>query len=230
MTGPPTGAVDIAIPVNHLGLTKTRLLVPQQLREHLVIAFLIDTVQAALHSPAVRTVTVITDDTAAQQAARRAGADSFSPQLPHPGLNRDLTAFANTTCGEQPLAVLLADLPALKPAELTAALAECAWHRAAFAADQQQSGTTLLYSERAKWLRPAFGNRSARRHHTTGAHPLSNVGPGLRRDVDTLADLITARALGAGTHTTAEIHAHPDVLLTHHRQLTDERHTAACPI
>ena len=184
------------MPVNHLSLAKTRLLVPAQIREHLVIAFLIDTVQAALACPLVRAVTVVTDDPAAAHAARRAGADSFSPQLPRPGLNRDLTAFARTT-HRRPVA----GRPARRPARPHDSRTDRRAHRmppspTAFARDQQGSGTTLLYSRRADALRPAFGNRSAHRHHTAGAHPLTHVGPGLRRDVDTLTDLLAARTLG----------------------------------
>jgi 2-phospho-L-lactate guanylyltransferase len=198
-----------------------------------VIAFLADTVQAARHCPAVRTVTVVTDDPAAAHAARRAGADSFSPRLPHPGLNRDLTAFARSRTDDHPFAVLLADLPALTTAELTAALIECSCHPTAFASDQQETGTTLLYSQQASRIRPEFGKRSAHRHHTTGAHPLTHVGPGLRRDVDTLTDLHAAQSLGVGTHTAAEITAHQDLLfpdlLQRHRLLNDERRAASCP-
>ena len=233
-TGPPTaGLVDIAVPVNRLGLAKTRLHVPAQTREHLVIAFLADTVQAALRCPAVRTVTVVTDDSAAARAARRAGADSFSPQLPHPGLNSDLTAFARSRTDDHPLAVLLADLPALTTTELTAALTECLRHSTAFASDQQETGTTLLYTQQASRIRPEFGKRSAHRHHTTGAHPLTHVGAGLRRDVDTLTDLHVALSLGVGKHTAAEIYAHPSILNPSHsyqdRLLNDERREAPCP-
>ena len=189
---------------------------PAQIREHLVIAFLIDTVQAALACPLVRAVTVVTDDLAAAHAARRAGADIFSPQLPRPGLNRDLTAFARTTPGDQSLAVLLADLPALTPSELTVALTESACHTTAFARDQQGSGTTLLYSRRADALRPAFGNRSAHRHHTAGAHPLTHVGtrPAPGRGHPAQTSTRPCRS-GVGAHTSAEIAAHQDLLLPH---------------
>ena len=230
---PTHGVVDIAVPVNHLSLTKTRLLVPAQIRDHLVIAFLIDTVQAALACPLVREVTVVTDDSTAANAARRAGADTFSPRLTSPGLNRDLTAFVCTLTGDQPLAILLADLPALTTFELTVALTESTDHATAFARDQQESGTTLLYSRRTHQFRPHFGKRSADRHHTAGAHALTRVGPGLRRDVDTLTDLITAQSLGVGAHTAAEITAHQDLLfpdlLQRHRLLNDERRAASCP-
>ena len=214
--------VDLAVPVNHLSLAKTRLRLPPRVRESLVLAFLVDTLQAALNCPLVRTVTVVTDDGAAADAAVRAGANSYSPRLSLPSLNRDLTAFARIAADDQPLAILLADLPALTVTELTAALTECLGYAKAFAPDQERAGTTLLYTRRAGRLRPAFGKDSARTHRESGAHPLVQVGPGLRQDVDTLTDLLSAQVLGVGVQTAMELDALPD-RLSLHRQFTDER-------
>ena len=53
-------------------------------------------------------------------------------------------------------------------------------------------------------FRPMFGGASRVRHALGGAVELALDGvPGLRRDVDTLEDLRTAVALGAGFRTTA---------------------------
>jgi 2-phospho-L-lactate guanylyltransferase len=149
--------------------------------------------------------------------------------LPRPSLNRDLRAFARVSADGHPLVVLLADLPALTVAELAAALTECAAHRLAFAPDQDGSGTTLLYSREPSQLHPAFGEHSAHRHHRTGAHPLTQIGPGLRRDVDTLADLVGADALGVGVSTRAEINDHIDLLFPD-RHDNDERRPPAWKI
>ena len=208
----PPRAVDIAVPVNGLSRAKTRLQAPPEVRRRLVIAFLTDTLHAALECTSVRTVTVITDDAAVQRAARSAGAVTFAPHLPRPGLNRDITAFARASIDDHPIAVIPADLPAVTASALTVALAECAAHDIAFVRDQQDTGTTLLYSRRASALHPAFGMRSADRHQSAGAQPLTRVDPGLRRDVDTLSDLRAAQSLGVGASTWAAINAHIEVL------------------
>lgn len=208
----PASFVDIAVPVTRLSLAKTRLNLPPKVRSRLVLAFLADTLHAALHCSLVRTVTVVTDDVTVAGAARRAGAQVHSPRLSDPDLNRDLAAFARTRAGEVPLAVLLADLPALTTGELTDALHECASQAGAFATDHQAEGTTLLYSSRADMLQPEFGKLSAHQHHITGVHPLIQVGPGLRRDVDTTADLLAATKMGVGVHTSAALRAYPLLL------------------
>ena len=52
-------------------------------------------------------------------------------------------------------------------------------------------------------LDPRFGGDSAAAHARSGALPLTGSWPGLRRDVDTGADLQGAVRLGTGRHTTA---------------------------
>jgi 2-phospho-L-lactate guanylyltransferase len=50
-----------------------------------------------------------------------------------------------------------------------------------------------------------FGVGSAGRHEQSGAHPLAGEWSGLRRDVDTAADLREAAALGLGEHTSCAL-------------------------
>src|SRR6185437_7696085 len=66
--------------------------------------------------------------------------------------------------GDGPLAVLLADLPALRPEDLTVALTACAAYPSAYVPDAEGSGTVLLTAVRPDQLRPAFGAGSAARH------------------------------------------------------------------
>ena len=107
------------------------------------------------------------------------------------------------------MAALVGDLPALRPAELDAALTAAAAHPAAFVADHLGTGTTLLTAGPATTLAPHFGPGSAAAH-ARGAVALS-AGPGLRTDVDTAADLARAAELGVGMRTAREV---PHLLLT----------------
>jgi 2-phospho-L-lactate guanylyltransferase len=104
------------------------------------------------------------------------------------------------------LAALTADLPALSPAELSAALrsAVAAPGRAAFVPDAAGVGTTLYAVAPGGEFRPLFGGASRARHAAAGAVQLElDDMAGLRRDVDTPDDLRAALTLGAGPRTTA---------------------------
>ena len=104
------------------------------------------------------------------------------------------------------LAALTADLPAVSPAELAAALraAGASPGLAAFVPDAAGVGTTLYAVPPGGEFRPLFGGASRARHAASGATEIDvDVLTGLRRDVDTPDDLREALALGAGQRTTA---------------------------
>jgi len=164
-----------------------------------VLALLADTVAAAMACPAVGAVVVVTDETAAADVVRGLGARTV-PDEPDRGLNPALEHGARSAAGPA-VAALSSDLPALRPAELAAALRAAADGRS-FVADAQGTGTTLLTAVGTD-LRPMFGTRSAEAHRASGAAALSGDWPGLVRDVDTEADLRAALALGAGARTSA---------------------------
>jgi len=106
------------------------------------------------------------------------------------------------------LAALTADLPALSPGELAAALRSAAEGdfpvRASFVPDAAGVGTTMYAVPPGGEFRPLFGGASRARHAAAGAAelPFGDM-TGLRRDVDTPDDLRAALALGAGPRTTA---------------------------
>lgn len=89
--------------------------------------------------------------------------------------------------------MLPADLPALWTEELSQAL-EMATQRS-FVPDAEGTGTVLLAAPFGD-LDPHFGTDSAAAHELSGAVRLECDWPGLRRDVDTAADLAAVRALG----------------------------------
>lgn len=96
---------------------------------------------------------------------------------------------------------MVADLPSLRPEELAEALDEARRHDAAYVADAEGSGTTVLTARRACDLLPSFGPDSAARHGALGAVPVAAAVATLRRDVDTLADIRVALAMGVGRRT-----------------------------
>jgi 2-phospho-L-lactate guanylyltransferase len=98
------------------------------------------------------------------------------------------------------VAVLVADLPALRAEDLLTVLGLAEEHARAFVPDRAGSGTTMLLARPGYALRPAFGPGSARRHLADGAVSLS-APSSARTDVDTAADLWLCLALGVGRHT-----------------------------
>ena len=200
-------AWSVVVPAKRLPLAKTRLRPlpegldgPPDAHDRLVLALLADTVAAALASPAVTGVLVVTDDPAAAAEVTRLGARTV-PDEPDRGLNPALEHGARATGGTA-VAALSSDLPALRPDELTAALAAAEAAPRCFVPDAQGTGTTLLTAAGID-LSPAFGTGSAQRHAAGGAVALTGAWPGLERDVDTPGDLRGALALGVGPHTAA---------------------------
>ncbi|WP_179775647.1 2-phospho-L-lactate guanylyltransferase [Amycolatopsis endophytica] len=184
---------------------KSRLRGAVDEREHpaLVLALARDTLAAAT-AAGVRRVVVVAADPAAVSGLRRPGVEIVAERGPA-GLNSALRHGEELLREHDPGAVvgaIQADLPALRPEELAAALAEAAGRRL-FAADAEGTGTTLLLSAAGEPLAPRFGPGSALAHAASGAVPLRLAAPSLRRDVDTPADLEEARELGVGEHTRA---------------------------
>ncbi|NEK57487.1 2-phospho-L-lactate guanylyltransferase [Geodermatophilus sabuli] len=194
----------VVVPAKRLPLAKSRLSpLPGGLggaHDRLVLALLADTVGAALASPAVAGVLVVTDDEDAAAVVTALGARTV-PDEPDAGLNAALAHGARVS-GSPAVAALSSDLPALRPEELTAALSAAGAAPRCFVADAQGTGTTLLTASGSE-LAPAFGTGSAARHRAGGALELTGPWPGLARDVDTPADLQAAAALGVGPRTAA---------------------------
>lgn len=190
----------LLVPVKTLALAKSRLSVSASGdREPLMRAFALDAIAAALRSPAVSAVHVVTDDPGFDVP----GTD----RLPDEGegdLNRALHHASLRVRLERPdsaVAAMCADLPSLRAEDLTDALVAGLTPRW-FVADAAGTGTTLLAAGPGIGLEPHFGTESARRHEESGAAPVKAAIPSLRRDVDTEEDLAAARELGLGEHTT----------------------------
>ncbi|MGW4112777.1 2-phospho-L-lactate guanylyltransferase [Actinosynnema sp. NPDC004786] len=191
--------VDLVVPVKALDRAKSRLVDARLDRPALALAFALDTIAAAL--PAVRGVLAVTSDPAVVAELRALGVESAAgPE----GLNESLRFGFGVLRSRDPASVvgaLQADLPALRTADLAAALA--AARGRAFCPDRQGTGTTLLLSAPGGELDPAFGVGSAAAHAASGAMPLLGPWPSLRHDVDTAEDLRLAAELGLGPRTAA---------------------------
>ena len=196
---------SVLLPVKVLAQAKSRLAdLAGPRRAELALALACDTVTAVLGCEAAARVVVITDDPVAQATLGDLGA-LVIPDEPRDGLNAALRHGAAVAAARWPgcgTAALSADLPALRPAELGRALDAAAARPNAFVADAAGDGTTLYTAAPGAAFRPAFGLASRARHASGGATELELRDiPGLRRDVDTPADLRAAAALGLGPRT-----------------------------
>jgi 2-phospho-L-lactate/phosphoenolpyruvate guanylyltransferase len=198
---------SLVIPVKVLALAKSRLSeLAGPRRAELALAMAADTVAAVVACPAIAVVIVVTDDAAAGAELAGLGA-VIVPDEPAAGLNPALVFGAAYAAGRWPgrgRAGLAADLPALDPAEIGRALAAASKWPEAFVPDAAGSGTTLYTAGPAAEFCPRFGPGSRDRHRAGGAAELDLADvPGLRRDVDTPADLRSAAGLGLGPRTSA---------------------------
>ncbi len=201
-----TGAWTFVVPVRDARGAKTRLDTPPGVdRAALVRAMALDTV-AALTGAGAR-VTLVTGDgllplllagAPVRVVADPGGvAGGGSPAR----LAGAIMAGLSTIPAQEPAAVALADLPALRPADVEAVLGAALAQGAVFVRDADGTGTTILAATRREALRPAFGPGSAREHALVAAEAGFSL-PRARRDVDTAADLADALRLGTGRHTT----------------------------
>jgi 2-phospho-L-lactate guanylyltransferase len=213
MSGYPAGDredVGVIIAVKRLGAAKTRLapVLSAEDRENIVLAMLVDTIDAASAVPAVRAITVVTPDEVAADTARRLGArvvaDPTPEHHPDPLNNAILTAAAAVGATTSNIVVLQGDLPALQPDELAEAINAARGHQRSFVGDRHGTGTAALFAFGVA-PDPLFGPDSARRHADSGAAVLTEAWPGLRCDIDTPEDLTAAMRLGVGPATTRAV-------------------------
>jgi 2-phospho-L-lactate/phosphoenolpyruvate guanylyltransferase len=213
MSGTHTGApadVGLVIAVKRLAAAKTRLapVFSAATREGVVLAMMVDTIRAALAVPALQTVTVVTPDRVAAEAAQEMGAQALVDPTPDghrdPLNNAIEVAEAVVRLSTPNVVALQGDLPALQPQELAEAINAARGYQRSFVGDRHGTGTSALFAF-AVALKPRFGPESARRHQHSGAIELTGAWPGLRCDIDTPEDLLIARQLGVGSATAQAI-------------------------
>lgn len=202
----------VVIPVKPPAVAKSRLAaLGDAVRQDLCAAFAVDTVAAVAECAAVERVLVVTDDVSLASVLAELGVDVI-PDGVSDDLNGSLSLGAAELLRRYPglrPAVVFADLPALRPAELEEALGDAVEDRMSFVADAAGTGTTTLAAPSLDLFRPAFGRDSRQAHLDAGALEILRDVPGLRRDVDTPEDLAAVLRLGAGPRTAfvATLHA-----------------------
>jgi 2-phospho-L-lactate guanylyltransferase len=202
MTGPTPYAV--LVPVKPPAVAKSRLGgLGDASRRELASAFAADAVCAVLACDRVARVLVVTDDHELARAMSDLGAEVLPDGAAD--LNGTLVQAAAEAHRRDPdlrLAAVCADLPALRPGELTTALDASHATEMSFVADQERTGTTVVVAPDVATFRPSFGPGSRRQHLDAGAHEIEAADvPTVRRDVDDPAELAEALALGVGPRT-----------------------------
>ncbi|WP_246060629.1 2-phospho-L-lactate guanylyltransferase [Nocardioides dongxiaopingii] len=200
----PDGAFVVVLPVKPPARGKSRLQrgLPDQGRRDLAEAFALDTAAACLASARVRAVLAVTDDAAFASRLGALGCAAI-PDGDGSGLNAALRQGVAEAVRRWPDAqpvALLADLPALRPGDLDAALDALVPGGPSYVADADGTGT-VLYTAPHDQFDPAFGEGSARAHEVGGALAVRGDLASLRRDVDDVEDLVTALAIGVGPET-----------------------------
>lgn len=205
----------VVIPVKGGPEAKTRLSVGRDdVRAAIARAIAEDSVSAALGAlPAGRVLVATADPVVAAWAT-----DAGAVVVPDParGLNAAVRAAAErvVSCSVDrtpSVAILLGDVPALRPADLVCALDVCGGFDRAVVPDREGEGTVLLTARDAGGLSPRFGAGSARAHERLGHVRLELDLPHLRTDVDDATSLVLALELGLGPRTTAIVGEHaPD--------------------
>jgi 2-phospho-L-lactate guanylyltransferase len=193
----------LVVPVKDARRAKSRLRgTSPAVRAALARAMALDTLDAAATALGAGSLVVVTSDDPVGATVRSWGATVLTD--PGRGLNEAVRAglagsASRTVEPGTGWAVLLGDLPAMRPRDLSTALAVCARHPSAVVPDAAGTGTTLLTSTRRPPT-PRFGPGSAARHAQDAALLVLRL-PRLRQDVDVAADLARASALGVGART-----------------------------
>lgn len=209
----------LVVPVRDPRTGKTRLNSSPTLNT----AIAADTVSAALASPAVRRIILVTDDldwipqsihqdfrcTPMLQSSvdedRKKDYEALKmmndgPASPTSALNRAVSEAVQRALRESgrpsAVAVMPGDLPALRPGDLSAALRLARGVPRGMVSDHTGTGTTLLTARGVggEAHRPRFGRDSALRHRQEGYQELP-LPPrsSLRRDVDSPEDLLAVQ-------------------------------------
>lgn len=192
------------VPVKPPAVGKSRLAgLPDDRRQALARAFALDTVAACVAADAVAAVVVVTDDFRFAAEVSSSVPDCVVlPDGVSGDLNGSLVQAAHEAARRWPglgIAAVCADLPALRPGELTAVLE--ALPATGFVPDANGTGTTVYAARSLADFAPAFGRDSATQHEHAGATPMVGDWPSVRQDVDDAGDLGRALLLGVGPNT-----------------------------
>ncbi|GAB3848386.1 2-phospho-L-lactate guanylyltransferase [Nesterenkonia populi] len=203
---PDRDGFSLTVPVRCPSTGKSRLAAelngPLAARQQLAEALARDTLEAAARCPAVTRLLLVTDD-----PGWTAGLPGEVLVQSRPGLTAAVQEGI-AALGDAPrTAVMLGDLPALRPEDLGAALRLAARVPLGYVPDRAGTGTVLITAAAPARHRPQFGPSSARLHDEVGCTDLGiPATSALRCDADTLADLRAAAGIGLGPATAVAAH------------------------
>lgn len=196
-----TQRFTVVIPVKGGTNGKTRLVAPGLDRRALARAMALDTIDAARASG--HEVVVVTGDAELAASVRLLGV-RVCDEGDARGLEAAVAVGIDSIDAGKPRAVLLGDVPALRPDDLAAALTLASAHPRAVVSDAEGTGSTLVTAAPGEPWTSAFGDGSHARHVALGCFALEIPDAStLRRDVDTEAQLHAAAELGLGPRTAA---------------------------
>jgi 2-phospho-L-lactate guanylyltransferase len=208
--GTGTARWTVIVPVKAADTGKSRLADAGGDRVALARAIALDTIAAAADATRVARILVVTDDPEVTAVAAGMRAVEVLRDGDAAGLDAAIALGAQAAGTAVPRAALLGDLPALRPADLDAALEAAAVLERALVPDAEGTGSTLVTARAGAVWTSAFGEGSAERHRLLGCTVLDvPEDSSLRRDVDTPAQLEAAASLGLGPRTSALLAASP---------------------
>ena len=190
----------VAIPVRAFEGAKSRLgaVLDAEERHDLVEAMLRRTVAAALATPGVIEVIVVSPDPEALGGAGAVGARPLPP--PPPGPNPPPPGARAAAAGER-LLILPGDLPAITSGDLVRVLAAgdaAGTPSVVLVPDRHRRGTNALLLDPPDAIDPAFGGDSRAGHAWLAESadiPFREVTGVLELDLDTPEDLLLAEAM-----------------------------------
>ncbi len=194
-------ATVVAIPVRALEGAKSRLgaVLDAEERRDLVTRLLRRTVAAALATPGVEEVVVVSPDPEVLDLARQVGARPLAQRSR--GLNPAIQEARAAAPAAARLLVLPGDLPAVSPSALSALLAAGDATGApgvVLAPDRHGRGTNALLLQPPEVIDPAFGGDSRAAHAwlaSSAEVSFTEVAGDLALDVDTPEDLLLAASV-----------------------------------
>jgi 2-phospho-L-lactate guanylyltransferase len=208
-----------------LASAKSRMGLEPEQRRYLALAMLGDVLQAVKETPEVSDVVVCTSD---PQILDECPGESIWLTSANGDLNSDIEeALVEPWARERgrPTAVVVADLPCLRPTDLETVLQRAEQGRMAFVASCD-GGTTILTASDPRRLVVRFGSSSAAVHRRWYRDVSAEVGIGCRLDVDTVDALSWGHRVGLGrrtAHVVAALGGPSRLLGRRDRRLLSER-------
>lgn len=183
--------VSFVVLAKELGVAKTRLGLEPGRAQQVALWLVGQTVRAALAVECSGVVSVVTSDPLIARHSTEMGAAVVPEGRPR-GMNRAGAMGREHVLRDRPLspvAVMVADLPLLRPEDLDAAVLQFRQFGAPmYIPDHHMIGTTLLIHGAESRPGLAFGRDSARMHRRLGYRPAAGAPRGLRVDLDTQED------------------------------------------